>query len=49
MSPRHTRIAVENRSFSAPRQLAASTDLKPESVRAVADVVNPLIADAFTL
>lgn len=49
MSPRHTRSTLEVRSSVAPRQLATSTDLKPESVRAVADAVNPLIADAFAL
>src|ERR671930_1227761 len=37
------------RSFPAPRELATPTDLKPEEVRAVAEVINPLIADAFAL
>src|SRR5256885_17244866 len=32
-----------------PRQLRTPTDLKPEDVRAIADAVNPLIADAFAL
>src|SRR5262245_49728846 len=36
-------------SFPAPRQLATSTDLKSEEVRAVAEAVNPLVADAFAL
>jgi starvation-inducible DNA-binding protein len=32
---------------SVPRQLATSTDLKPEDVRVIVQAVNPLIADAF--
>src|SRR5213592_1775412 len=42
-----TKSAVK--SLFAPRQLATPTDLKPEEVRAVTEVVNPLIADAFAL
>ncbi len=49
MSPRHSRSVVETRPLSASRQLATPTDLKPESVRAVTETVNPLIADAFAL
>src|SRR5437899_10471669 len=40
---------TESTARPAPRQLATSTDLKPEDVRAIADAVNPLIADAFAL
>lgn len=39
----------ESRGITAPRQLATTTDLKPEDVRAVTETVNPLIADAFAL
>src|SRR5881409_2524833 len=34
---------------TAPRQLATSTDLGPEDVRAITAAVNPLIADAIAL
>ncbi len=37
------------RRFQAPPALATPTDLKPEEVQAVADAVNPIIADAFAL
>ncbi|PYM07935.1 MAG: DNA starvation/stationary phase protection protein [Candidatus Rokuibacteriota bacterium] len=37
------------KSSAAPRQLATPTDLKPEEVRAVTEVVNRLVADAFAL
>jgi starvation-inducible DNA-binding protein len=36
-------------SHAAPRQLATPTELRPEEVQAVCDVVNPLIADALAL
>lgn len=36
-------------SYPAPRALATPTDLKPDEVRAVVEVVNVLIADAFAL
>jgi starvation-inducible DNA-binding protein len=36
-------------SFPAPSQLATPTDLTPQEVRAVTEVVNPLIGDAFAL
>jgi starvation-inducible DNA-binding protein len=36
-------------SRAVPRKLATPTDLKPEDARAVAEAVNPLIADAFAL
>lgn len=39
----------ESREVTAPRQLATTTDLKPEDVRAVTETVNPLIADSFAL
>jgi len=39
----------ESRGITAPRQLATTTDLKSEDVRAVTETVNPLIADAFAL
>lgn len=32
-----------------PAQLATTTDLKPEQVQAVTNVVNPLIADTFAM
>ncbi len=37
------------KAFPAPPQLATPTDLSPEQVHAVAEAVNPLIADAFAL
>ena len=39
----------ESRGVTAPRQLATTSDLKPEDVRAVTETVNPLIADSFAL
>jgi starvation-inducible DNA-binding protein len=36
-------------SYPAPAQLATPTGLKPEEVREIVKVVNPLIADAFAL
>lgn len=44
-----TRPIAESKALSVPRQLATSTDLKPEDVRTIAEAVNPLIADAFAL
>jgi starvation-inducible DNA-binding protein len=35
--------------YPAPKQLATTTDLKAEEVRAVTEAVNPLVADAFAL
>ncbi|MEO5943994.1 MAG: DNA starvation/stationary phase protection protein [Ferruginibacter sp.] len=35
--------------FPAPSRLAVPTDLKPEEVKAVAECVNPLVADAYAL
>ncbi len=32
-----------------PRQLATPTDLSPEAVRAIAEAVNPIVADSFAL
>ena len=37
------------RSFPAPAPLATPTDLRPNEVQAVVEVVNPLIADAYAL
>ncbi|MGH2426726.1 MAG: Dps family protein [bacterium] len=39
----------ESKGLTAPRQLATTTDLKPEDVRAVTETVNSLIADSFAL
>ena len=41
--------SVVKSSSVAPRQLATPTDLEPEEVRAVTEVVNRLVADAFAL
>ncbi len=38
-----------NKTLSAPRQLATTTDLKPGDVQAITAAINPLIADAFAL
>ena len=35
--------------YPSPSQLATPTDLSPEQAKAVTEVVNPLIADAFAL
>ena len=37
------------KSYPPPHQLATPTELSPQEVRAVAEAVNPLIADAFAL
>jgi starvation-inducible DNA-binding protein len=37
------------KSFSAAPQLATMTDLAPQEAKAIAEAVNPLIADAFAL
>jgi starvation-inducible DNA-binding protein len=42
-----TKTKVE--SYPAPTQLATKTDLTSKEVKAVAEAVNPLIADAFAL
>jgi len=44
---RHSSVAHD--SVDAPQALATATDLQPDDTRAVADAVNPLIADAFAL
>lgn len=49
MRPRRARSKAETRPVPAPRQLGTPSDLNAESVRAVAEAVNPLIADAFAL
>jgi starvation-inducible DNA-binding protein len=36
-------------SYPAPKQLATTTDLTTEEVRAVVEAINPLVADAFAL
>ena len=36
-------------SYPAPRPLATPTDLQPDEVRLVVEMLNPLIADAFAL
>ena len=41
--------SVKTKQRTVPRPLATVTDLKPDGVRAIADAVNPLIADAFAL
>ncbi len=40
-------VGVDTR--PAPRQLATPTDLRPEQVAAVTEIVNGLVADAFAL
>jgi starvation-inducible DNA-binding protein len=45
VKPRH----AENRGAVIPKPLATATDLNTTEVRAVAQAVNPLIADAFAL
>jgi len=37
------------KSYPPPHRLATPTELSPQEVRAVAEAVNPLIADAFAL
>ena len=44
-----TNSTPRTRSAPAPRQLAVPTDLKADEVKAVAEAVNPLIADALAL
>ncbi len=46
-TPTARAVGVETR--PAPRQLATPTDLRPEQVAAVTEVVNGLIADGFAL
>lgn len=48
MAP-NAKQATKPKSVTMPPQLATPTDLKPEDVRAVAETVNPLIADALAL
>lgn len=45
----NTKKRTESTGRSTPPQLATSTDLKTEDVRAITETVNPLIADAFAL
>jgi starvation-inducible DNA-binding protein len=42
-------VARAVKSSPTPAELATPTDLTPEEVQAICDVVNPLIADAFAL
>jgi starvation-inducible DNA-binding protein len=44
-----TRPAEHTSKMRVPPPLATPTDLSPEAVRAVADAVNPLVADALAL
>jgi len=46
---KNSRREAKVKTLSVPRELATSTDLDPDDVQAVADAVNPLIADAFVL
>ncbi len=39
----------EVKSFPAPADLATTTDLAPQQVKAITEAVNPLVADAFAL
>src|SRR5262245_6370393 len=48
-STSHGRSDGRTQPTRTPPELATPTDLLPESVEAVAGVVNPLIADAFAL
>ena len=51
-NPSSGKQSSENKSisgFPAPSRLAVPTDLKSDEVKAVAECVNPLVADAFAL
>jgi starvation-inducible DNA-binding protein len=43
------RMKTEIKSYPAPPELATITDLSPQEAKAVAEAVNPLIANAFAL
>lgn len=45
----NAKAGTKPRKVTAAPQLATPTDLKAEDVRAIAETVNPLIADAFAL
>jgi starvation-inducible DNA-binding protein len=45
----NTRRNAKRGTAPVPQALATSTDLKPDDVAAIAEAVNPLIADAFAL
>jgi starvation-inducible DNA-binding protein len=49
MSPNDRKRTAVLRRSSSPEALATPTDLKPNDVGAVAEAVNPLVADAFAL
>lgn len=46
-----TRTATSARvkTYPAPKQLATKTDLTQDEVKAITEVINPLVADAFAL
>ncbi len=48
-APKKTGLNNVMTGFPAPARLSVPTDLKPEEVKAVAECVNPLVADAFAL
>jgi starvation-inducible DNA-binding protein len=39
----------EVKSFPAPADLATTTDLSPQQVKAITEAINPLVADAYAL
>jgi starvation-inducible DNA-binding protein len=43
------KTATEVRAYPAPSPLATPTDLKSSDVKAIVEVVNPLVADSFAL
>lgn len=47
--PTHDGARTPIPTYPAPKQLATPTDLKLNEVRAIVEVVNPLIADSFAL
>lgn len=49
MTTKTANRTAQVKTFPAPPKLATTTDLKPEEVQAVTDVVNPLVADAFAM
>jgi starvation-inducible DNA-binding protein len=42
-------VAAREKSFAPAPELATPTDLRPEETQAIAEAVNPLIADALAL
>ena len=49
MTTKEANRTAQVKAFPAPPQLATTTDLKPEEVKAVTEAVNPLVADAFAM